>query len=454
MTVNQNVRDLLFSDATLALGELHWTILKAARTMDRERWKRVDLEFGSRYDDTDLGREIGMDEIHWWIFEKESDPDALLARSKDTLEKAQVLKVAAANLGRIEPDTYEALVLSLRDFAEKHRNEVFLLRDYVKWLASRNLMAPRILFTYRVWGSTRMSDRDFDVDNEPTPNADVNKLREIVEIVLGLKRYGWPVYERVEAELAYEMFENMAPEEWYEEPVVAIPERRVVKQAAREVYAECAIYFSEIRDSLRNIVLDIVKMKEQEELFQSDKFWRDFIHKAVVEKTGERQLWDFKETLTVWHVKNEEERRKAKVTFAEDIASFANTSGGLLIIGVDDKRRIVGIGDGKDVENRLKVARDVLAAHIDYRQDLASFRQVAVDTEHGEKACLVVVIAQACLPVAVNDGNGRFSFPVRRETGINRVGREDVPVLALHLKSDNRDFMRDLSQFVRERQGN
>ena len=38
-------------------------------------------------------------------------------------------------------------------FAEQHRSEVYALHDYVMWLANRHLMAPRILFTYRVWGS-------------------------------------------------------------------------------------------------------------------------------------------------------------------------------------------------------------------------------------------------------------------------------------------------------------
>ena len=60
-------------------------------------------------------------------------------------------------------------------------------------------------------------------------------------------------------------------------------------------------------------------------------FWREFIPKAAKAKIAEPQLWDFKETLAIWHVKGSEERQKAKVTFAgEDVASFANASGGVL----------------------------------------------------------------------------------------------------------------------------
>jgi hypothetical protein len=38
-------------------------------------------------------------------------------------------------------------------------------------------MAPRIPFTYRVWGSTRMSDRHMNVEAQENANADVSKLR-------------------------------------------------------------------------------------------------------------------------------------------------------------------------------------------------------------------------------------------------------------------------------------
>ena len=53
------------------------------------------------------------------------------------------------------------------------------------------------------------------------------------------------------------------------------------------------------------------------------------------------------------------------VTFAEDVASFANAEGGALILGVTDQRDIVGVGSGQELESRLKFARDVLADRLD-----------------------------------------------------------------------------------------
>lgn len=145
-------------------------------------------------------------------------------------------------------------------------------------------------------------------------------------------------------------------------------------------------------------------------------------------KTAEPQVWDFKETLNVWHVKDDPARRQAKVTFAEDVASLANTSGGVLVIGVSDKREIVGIGEGRNLENRLKVARDVLEGFLEYDREIVIFRQVGMG-ETRDTICLVMVISQACSSVGVSDGEGRFPYPVRRETGIERVTRMDTPAI-------------------------
>jgi hypothetical protein len=124
-----------------------------------------------------------------------------------------------------------------------------------------------------------------------------------------------------------------------------------------------------------------------------------------------------------------------------------NNSGGVLIVGVNDERAVVGLGTGHELESRLKVARDVAATHIEYDRELVSFRQLAITENGEEKLCLLVLISQACSPVAVTDGAGHYSYPVRRETGISRVSRDAIR--NIHLKSDNRDFLHELRQFIR-----
>ena len=438
------VHDSLFSESTLKLGEIHWTLLKSACVMDGQRWH------GSTYKNTAFGKEVGGDEIHWWVFEKETDVDELLAITEQTLGSVQAFKQASSKLKKNTPESYLDLLLTLKEFAEQHRAEIESLHDYVSWLMKRDVMAPRILFTYRVWGSTRMSDRRINVEGEENATSDMKKLRELTEIVLGVRNGGALVYDRARMEIGFSIFDGLDPEEQAGDGEIIIPERQLIRRTAHDVYENCATYFTEVRDSLRNIKIDIEKVKEQRALFESDEFWREFITKARSVKTSEPQLWDFKETLTIWHVKTEPERRQAKVKFAEDVASFANTSGGVLIVGVNDKREIVGVGTGRELETRLKVAADVLGRHIEYDREIASVRQVVVGEKGEEKICLIVLVAQACGPVAVTDGEGHYTYPMRRETGISRGPRDDVPVMRLDLKSDNQDLMHRLRQFIKE----
>lgn len=79
-----------------------------------------------------------------------------------------------------------------------------------------------------------------------------------------------------------------------------------------------------------------------------------------------------------------------------------------------------------------------------------SLQQVAVPTKNEGHLCLVVMVAQTVEPVGVNDGNGRYTYPVRRETGIDRVSRATLSEHKSRIREDNHDFMNDLRRFVAE----
>jgi hypothetical protein len=450
MMLDDQVHEVLFSDATMKLGKIHGMLLKSEDMMESKRWEATKETILSPRELTEFGKEVGMDEIHWWIFEKETDVDDLLVKTTRALESAQTLKNAASKLKQKESESYRSLLLTLKDFAEQHRAEIDALHMYVEWLMKRDVMAPCILFTYRVWGSTRRAERRLNISSKESAESEEANLKALTEIILGIRNRQDLVYNHTYHEIGFEIYESLDPEQMSDDAEIVVPKSRLIRRARYAVYDNCETYFTELRQSLRNILVDIEKFKEQRDLFQSDKFWREFIAKACHAKTTETQLWDFKETLTMWHVKHDPERRDAKVAFAEDVASFANVSGGVLIVGVNDRRQVVGVGEGRELENRLKFARDVIAQHLEYDREIVSFRQVAVPQNGQQPICLMVVISQACQAVAVTDGLGHYSYPVRRETGVSRPGMNDVPVRKLHLKNDNRDFMHQLWQFVRD----
>ncbi|HWS18603.1 MAG TPA: ATP-binding protein, partial [Candidatus Elarobacter sp.] len=436
--------------ATLTLGKIHWKLLRAANFMDALRFKKVK-KYGniSTTEWTEFGNEVGADEINWWIFKKETQLTDLRKQTELALESAQILKTSSGKLENAHPETYDELLAMLRKFAEKHSGEIESICAYLSWLEGRDRMAPIILFTYRVWGSTRMSDRWIDVPIDAPPVPDANDMRICTEVVLGLRDRHFMTYDYVEGELSYEMWESMDPEQIADDSTISIPPSRILNRASRKIFKECSIYFAEIRDSLRNVLIDLDKFDEQKNLLHSDAFWREFIVKAVQSKKVETQIWDFKETLPIWHVKQQSERDRAKVNFAEDVASFANAEGGVLIVGVSDKREIVGLGDSpRELENRLKSAMEILTKHVEYQRDIMFFQQLEIPVKNEKKVCLVIVIAQARDTVGVNNGHGTYTYPVRQETGVERLSNLDLSTRKMHIKADNYDFIRQLKQFI------
>ncbi len=319
-------------------------------------------------------------------------------------------------------------------------------------------MAPRILFTYRVWGATRLTDRDHDIEATILSAEDPHKIENLTEIVCGLLQRGVYTIDRVRAEIEVEISEAWAdrdPEDAWFAPPIRIPEKRVHLQTSYEALREFSEYFEFIRNSLQNILVDIEKYVEQRDLMKSDSFWRSFISRAIVSRKAEPQLWDFKETLEMWHVASRsEEKNNAELKFAETVASFANARGGVLIMGVSDGlREVKGIGSNiLEIERRLKFARQVLADRLDWENDAIYFQQVTMQDKDGDmRICLVVAIAQASSPVSVKDKDGRYSYPIRRETGFDRVDATKLAHEKINVRASNFDFIRDLNAFVYEK---
>jgi hypothetical protein len=153
----------------------------------------------------------------------------------------------------------------------------------------------------------------------------------------------------------------------------------------------------------------------------------------------------------MWHCKNEA-KQDAKVEFAEDIAAFANTKGGVLVLGVTDKtREIVGVsGSRAELENRVKFASDVIASLVERGDRITKLRQVAIEVNGARRIVIVVLVAQTSGVIGVHNGAGQYTFPVRRETGKALVSKSDVAGGKTLIKSDNYDFLKNLATFVRE----
>jgi len=443
-----NHHGMLFSGASWEIGEIHWYIQKADTEMTRRCFVRREGEHRSvKIDRTPFGDEVGTDEINWWVFKRETEIEELKKRTEKTLSSAQKLKEDSFMLKEKDtPKSYLDLIEVIRDFTEDHKKEINDLYEYVLWLHKKDVLAPRILFTYRVWGSTRLSDLMIRITAK-TIEEDRPTVKKCVETALGLRIDQGYTLGRVYSDIFAEIADSVDDE--YQGPI-EVPKQRVIKRTPHKVLSELATYFEFLRQSLRNIILDIEKYNDQMRLLYRESFWRSLITKAKRSNRIERQLWDFKRTLEMWHV-GPEEREKWKVEFCEDVASFANAKGGVLIIGVTNEppRRIEGI---LDLENRLKFAKEVLRRHAVYVSDFTHFQQVLMRDEVGrDKTCLVIVVSQTKGVVRVKDQQGKYSFPIRLETGKSRADEDMIKDSKKYVIRDNYNFMSDLYTFLYDR---
>src|SRR5688572_7986298 len=84
----------LFSGVSLKLGEIHLMLFQASEELD----SRCYREQAGKTIRTELGNEVGKDEIHWWVFKKETNLDELYKKTEIACAAAQKLKEDSAKM--------------------------------------------------------------------------------------------------------------------------------------------------------------------------------------------------------------------------------------------------------------------------------------------------------------------------------------------------------------------
>lgn len=445
LTENINHEEL-FSGSSLMIGKIHWYIQKANTEMYNKIFieGKVSLEQNKL---TNFGKDVWPDEIHWWVFKNETEIEELLKRTKNTLSNVQKLKEDSFLLKeKYRSESYLGLIRKIKEFTESHKEEIRALYDYVVWLHKKNVLAPCILFTYRVWGSTRLSDRRAKIIADAV-DEDQKMVKICTEFALGLRtRFRYTV-EDVYWDILSDIVNSIDPE--YQSSI-SVHKQSLLIQASHKILGEFAAYFEFLRQSLRNIILEIERYNAQTELLYRESFWKSFITKAMRINRVENQLWDFKETLEMWYTRHKE-KEEAEVKFCEQIAAFANANGGVLIVGITDKypRRIIGV---QDLENKLKFTKSIIERHIDYNSDFIHFQQILMKDDNGkDKNCLMIAIAQTKNVISVKDKSGKISYPKRLETGLDRIDYNQLKDSKINVLHDNFNYLSILNRFLHDR---
>lgn len=202
--------------------------------------------------------------------------------------------------------------------------------------------------------------------------------------------------------------------------------------------------FSKICEDLE---VDLEEYEKQKSIKNDENFWRSFIIK-VIEEPIENKLWDFKETLKMWKAPDSNEKRKGQIEFCEDIAGFANSEGGVLIVGITNKipREIKGIEES--LERKVQDCRDKILKWTDYDKDFFQIKTISLSDKKGSiKTCVIIIVAQTKEVIGVKQENEDYSYKIRLETGCKSFNRNKIKETKKNLYDDNYNFFKNLKEF-------
>lgn len=186
--------------------------------------------------------------------------------------------------------------------------------------------------------------------------------------------------------------------------------------------------------------VDLTRIDEEKKLLSNPNFWAQIIN-IVKDEQFEAKYWDFKQTIDFWRVKDPQIKRKKKIEFVEKIASFGNTEGGAIVIGITDEipRKFQGINID---ENKLNELNKLIFELITPPVDFTYFLPITLKNNKNEDViCVCIVIAQSSEVLGVKHDNGTIKFVLRTTTGTESVDLQVIKDKKKNVRRTNFNFI-------------
>jgi hypothetical protein len=386
---------------------------------------------------TSFGREVRTDVPRWWVFAREPNVPEFWDETNQLFPIAQRLVRSAERLCRRPAPNYEHIIQELAAFLGSHGSEIESFLVYADHLSAKHKLAPAILFSYAVWGSTKRGDRTLD----GCTAKGVTRLRLAGEMALGIHHGMGPTLFRVWMDLLDEAYEAAG-----EEGAPSVSASTLLHMVQTRIRENVIAYFTKLRDSLRHIDTLCQEFMQREHLYADDRFARRLLKKISSQRTVESDLWDIKKTLGMWSTAApSNQKQAAAVEFVEDVAAFANHRGGILIIGVtNNTHEIVGVDDP---ENRIKQIENVIRRYTDATVvDFVRIRAVPFDGV--AKPCIIIVVGKTDTPIGVCQERNRYSYPLRVGPGKENVSQKKIWATKNFTKGPEFKFAAELEAWV------
>jgi len=201
-----------------------------------------------------------------------------------------------------------------------------------------------------------------------------------------------------------------------------------------------------VEDIFDDLNINLTEYEKDKVILYDSTFWNSFILKAMQNKQIEDKLWDFKQILEWWKPGCNVKEQK-QIEFCEKVAGFANSKGGVLIIGITNKfpRKII---DVEGIETRIQDCRKKIRNYIDYKREFYHIRAIKLKDQDGmAKNCIIIVVKQTKKVIGVRHGKGYISFKVRTQTGVESINRDMIKENKKGIVYDNYKFLNYLKRF-------
>ena len=261
--------DSLMLDSALKLGKTNFLIQRSSAIIYNKSMVETKTRVTGTLEDednklNDFGHEINFDEIHWWIFKKETNLEELLERTEKTLNSTLKIKRDSDSLKKtVHFESYIETIQTLNKFIRDHDKEIQVLYEYVLWLKEKDVLAPSILFTRKIWRSTIL---DYKIIHHPDIEENDLIIKRCTEGALGL---GDPVHTytlfEISMDIGFDLYDS-DPEGYYTNP---FPMKRLFSKTSYQVFDKLNMYFRLIRTSLDTIIDEIKKHSELNKLLCS-----------------------------------------------------------------------------------------------------------------------------------------------------------------------------------------
>jgi len=256
--------EILFSTPALKIGESLWYMLRA-KTLLREVCINPDFKPGKIQESNEIytpfGKEVLGHEIHWWVYQNENNHEELFQKTRIAYDSLRKLKADADLLKRTyTAESYQKLIVKLKEFAESQEKQIEVFSEYVKWLASVDPRAPILLFSFEGWGSTtRIHDRTLTISHSSIDD-DPEMVKICMEFALGLRDHYFTTKHHVEMDIASDYYDSMDKEHPRK---LHIDKKRLNTRITFRVFDEFVIFLENVRDSLRYLIDQIEKFNSE-----------------------------------------------------------------------------------------------------------------------------------------------------------------------------------------------